>query len=125
MENKIEAVKKLRDALRAFSDETNNTAYRDKSDPEQDVEEIVNALYVHLDKLERHYKGEYTPPKRTTEEKLASKMADISQALRLGNIPIVTEVADEFMQALELFDLAREAKEKGKTAALKDKYGNI
>jgi hypothetical protein len=34
-------------------------------------------------------------------------------------------VADEFMQALELFDLAREAKEKGKTLALKDKYQGI
>lgn len=124
-ENLIAAVCAFRKAVQAFSDATDNKAYRDKNHVEQDAEEILNAVYMSLDKLERFYKGEHSPPNRSKADELASKMSTLAQSLREGNARIDDKAADGFMQAIGLFDIAREAKEKGKTAALKDKYEKI
>lgn len=125
MEEKIEAIEKFISAIRKFSDMTNNKAYRDKNTVEQDNEELVNALFVNLDKLERFYKGQYSPSEQTKEELLASKMSRITSALRQGKIPIMNEVVDEFISALDLLDLASAAKNAGKTELAKDKLKGL
>jgi hypothetical protein len=125
MEKKIKAVEELWDALRVFEDKNCSVHFRDKADPEQDVEELIQFMYGRLDKLKRFYKGEYNPPVRSHAEALGRKMATVANALQNGSCKVDSGVADEFMQAIELLDVAREAKEKGKTLALKDKYQNI
>ena len=126
MEKKIIEINKLRAALMEFTDKTNGKQYRDKSPLEQDIEELVNGLYMHLDRYKLQCQsGECAPTEQTKKDQLATKLMCASNALRKGTATVDDEVADDFIQAVELFDLSREAKEKGKTAALKDKYKNI
>lgn len=120
-----QAIRDLKKAWIVFCAATNERAYRNKNDLEQDTEEIGNALYTTLDKLSLHLDGEYDIPSRSKEEQLGSKMTRLANAIQNGKCSIDSEVADKFLNAIDMFDLAREAKEAGKTAALKDKYKNI
>lgn len=124
-QKEIAAIQKLWDALRVFSDATNGKAYRDKDPVEQDTYEIVNALFMELDKLKRFYQGKYNAEPRTKSEELTSKLTKMASRLQQGDGPVDEKVADDFIQALDLFDIASEAKRQGKTHALKDKYKNI
>jgi hypothetical protein len=125
MERQLTAIKNLKKALILYSNQMNDRKYEDKSDREQRIDNLNNALFMELEKLKSEIEKGGQADRETKEEILASKMLKISNSLRKGKISILGEVADEFMQALELFDLAREAKEKGKTLALKDKYQGI
>ena len=125
MEKRLKAIEDLRKSLILYSDRMNDRKPDEKSGREQRIDNLNNALFMELEKLKSEIERGGQVGRETKEEILASKMIKISNSLRKGKIPILGEVADEFMQALELFDLAKEAKETGKTLALKDKYRNI
>ncbi len=124
-QKEIAAIQKLWDALRVFSDATNGKPYRDKDPVEQDTYEIVNALFMELDKLKRFYQGKYNPSSRTKKDELSAKLTKMASSIQQCNGPVDEAIADDFIQAVELFDVARQAKEAGKTHAIKDKYNNI
>ena len=124
MEKHLEAIEDLKKSLLLYSDCTNDRKYEEKSEREQRIDNLNNALFMELEQLKTE-KEKGRIARDTKEEILASKMIKISNSLRGGKIPLLNEVADEFLDALELFDLARHAKEQGKTLALKDKYKSI
>lgn len=125
MKKQLGAIDDLRKSLVLYSDRMNDRKYEEKSEREQRIENLNNALFMELEKLRAEKEKGERGDRESKEEILASKMIQISNSLRKGNIPILGEVADEFLEALELFDLAHQAKEKGKTFALKDKYKNL
>ncbi len=125
MEKRLKAIEELKKSLVLYSDRMNDRKYEEKDDREQRIDNLNNALFMELEKLKSESGDGSSVDRETKTEVLASKMIKISNSLRSGQIPILNEVADEFLQALELFDLAREAKEKGKTLALKDKYKRV
>lgn len=125
MDKRLEAIEELKKSLVLYSDRMNDRKYEEKSDREQRIDNLNNALFMELEKLKAGNGAGGRIDQETKEEILATKMINISNSLRNGKIPILSEVADDFLQALELFDLARQAKETGKTLALKDKYKGV
>ena len=125
MEKEVREINKLKEAIVVYSSNMNNTSYESKTPLEREIDVLCSALHLHLEKYERTFKGERECHAETKQDILATKMMKISNALRQGDSAVVEDVADDFLRTLEYFDIAREAKEKGKTIALKDKYSKI
>ncbi|MFQ5646266.1 MAG: hypothetical protein ACE5GM_04995 [bacterium] len=112
-------IENLKKAIFKYLDKINNESPKNLS--HQRIEGLLNSLYM---EMERQNQGE-KEENLSKEEKLASMMLKVSNVLRGGNVSVCSEVADEFLKALELFELAREVKEAGKLAAIKDQYKSL
>ena len=129
MENKKSQAKEVYDLQKAlvhFSEVVGDTEWSDKSERERRISTLANALLMQLHLLveEQGLEGKESCSVSPTEQ-LADKFLQVSNAIRNSEKKIEPEIVDNFNQAIDLFDIAREAKEAGKTMAIKDKYKNI
>jgi len=116
MPDKIES---LKNAMLVYLNQKKGLASAEQT---QRIEGLINSLYMELERLQKKMGSPELDENLSKEEELASMMLKVSNVLRKGNVSVCREVADEFLKALELFELAREAKEAGKLAAIKDRY---
>jgi len=110
---------------------TNGRHYGDLNRLEQSVEDLAQALNTRLDQLIMALERSCGEPIReeTPREKLASRLLETAAKLqRTGNVD--KEMADQFDQALDSFDLAADLKrqsetmrDRGETAAIRRKRG--
>lgn len=121
----LEHIKRLKEEILLYSEGMNGKRYEDMDSLEQQIDNLGQALHFKLERFERHIGGESISQQESKEERLTAKMIQISNGIARGKVPVSENVVDEFLQALELFDLSRQAKEQGKTLALKDKYKGI
>ena len=118
-----ERIEELQAALMGYLD-TNGRHYGDKTRLEQQVEDLIQALYFRLDQLKSRSdgteRGETTSPKERLADALRQALAGLAAAPESINL-VDDEIADDFESVLDLFDLSKIARLRGETAAIRHK----
>ena len=103
--------------------------YGDMTRMEQSVEDLAQALNTRLDQLKQTVTNGCDDPAATESprERLASRFMETGTKLALGG-KVDQEMADQFEQSLDLFDMASDlkrqsasARDMAESAAIKDK----
>ena len=108
---------------------TNGRHYGDLTRLEQSVEDLAQALNTRLDQLREAVSNGYEQPAidQSPRERLASRFMETGTKLAMGG-KVDKDMADQFEQSLDLFDMASDLKRQSATArdlaesaAIKDK----
>ena len=116
-------IEDLQAALRGYLD-TNGRHYGDMSRLEQQVEDLIQALYFRLDQLRLQPDGREMAAEQSPKERLADALRQALAGLAAApeSINLVDdEIADDFESVLDLFDLSKIARLRGETAAIRHK----
>lgn len=117
---KLSSISRLKEALLAYSNEMNNTRYADKPPLEQELEDIFNTHFTHLEKLYRVIEGNEPEHEHTKVEKLAQTMQKAANALRTCESPISDESAEDLNEMLGLLTIVDKVKDSKRKHKLKD-----
>ena len=128
MSEYLERIRALKLELLRFLG-TNGRHYGDLTRLEQSVEDLAQALNTRLDQLREAVKNgcEQTAGEESPRERLAGRFMATATKLAHGG-KVDQDMADQFEQSLDLFDMAADLKRKSatvrdraETAAIKDK----